>query len=120
MRILCSTTPMDGAFGPFIALGRAFVADGHEVIVATGENLKARVDENGLEFVKAGLSAWDGVKAARQETEVAAAPPEDRIKFRAVMFGWVHPTAKLPELRELAASRTPDLIIHPRSIWPGR
>ena len=41
MRVLCSTTPMDGVFGPFIPLGRAFVERGHEVIVASGANLQA-------------------------------------------------------------------------------
>lgn len=113
MRILCSTTPMDGVFGPFVPLGRAFTERGHEVVVASGENLRSRVAESGLEFVQAGLSAWDGAKAAMADAEVAAAPPGDRIRFPAAMFGLAHPAAKLPRLRELAASRRLDLIVHP-------
>ena len=113
MRVLCSTTPMDGVFGPFIPLGRALVQAGHEVVVATGANLEARVAENGLEFVDAGLSAMDGVVAAMGDVEVKKAPPEDRIRFPAAMFGSAHPEAKLPALRELAAARPFDLVVHP-------
>src|SRR5690242_13283867 len=112
MRILCSTTPMDGVFGPFIPLGRALAERGHDVVVASGENLQGRVAENGLQFFEAGLGPWDGVRAAFADPEVAAAPREDRIKFPAAMFGSVHPRAKLPALRELAASRPFDLIVH--------
>jgi UDP:flavonoid glycosyltransferase YjiC (YdhE family) len=113
MRVLCSTTPMDGVFGPFIPLGRALAEAGHEVVVASGANLRARVEENGLHFVEAGLSAMDGVIAAGADPEVRAAPPGDRIRFPAAMFGAVHPGAKLPALRALAQSRPVDLIIHP-------
>lgn len=112
MRILCCCTPMDGVLGPFIPLGRALVTDGHEVVVATGANLRERVLENGLEFLEAGLTAWDGVAQARADAAVASAPPEDRIAFPAAMFGSVHPAAKLPRLRELSTSRRPDLIVH--------
>jgi hypothetical protein len=113
MRVLCSTTPMDGVFGPFISLGRALVERGDEVMVASGANLQGRVAENGLEFLDAGLSALDGMLAARADPEVTAAPPGDRIRFPAAMFGSVHPAAKLPALRELAASRPVDLVVHP-------
>ncbi|MBV8953587.1 MAG: glycosyltransferase family 1 protein [Solirubrobacterales bacterium] len=113
MRIICSTTPMDGALGPFIPLGHALARRGHDVVVATGDNLRDRVIENGFEFVPAGLSAMDGVLRAREDGEVLAAPPGDRIAFPAAMFGSVHPRAKLSTLRELAGSRPPELVVHP-------
>jgi Erythromycin biosynthesis protein CIII-like, C-terminal domain len=113
MRVLCSTTPMDGVFGPFIPLGHASLAAGHELIVATGANLRARVEENGFQFVEAGLPAMDGVVAALADEEVKAAPDGDRIRFPAAMFGLIHPQAKLPALREMAASQPFDLIVHP-------
>jgi UDP:flavonoid glycosyltransferase YjiC (YdhE family) len=113
MRVLCSTTPMDGVFGPFIPLGRAFLDAGHEVIVATGANLRARVEESGFDFVEAGLPAMDGVLAAVADEEVKAAPPGDRIRFPAAMFGLIHPQAKLPVLREMAGSNPFDLVVHP-------
>jgi UDP:flavonoid glycosyltransferase YjiC (YdhE family) len=67
MRVLCSTTPMDGVFGPFIALGRALAERGHEVLVATGSNLQPAVEENGFAYVKAGLTAWEGLRAAAED-----------------------------------------------------
>lgn len=113
MRVLCSTTPMDGAFGPFMPLGRALVDRRHEVIVASGANLEGRVVENGLEFLEAGLSAMEGMLAARADAEVMAAPADDRVSFPAAMFGSVHPGTKLPALRELGGSRPLDLVVHP-------
>lgn len=104
---------MDGVFGPFIPLGRALVARGHEVIVATGSNLRSAIEENGFEYAQAGLTAWDGVRAAAEDPHVKAAPAGDRIAFPAAMFGSVHPAAKLAPLRELAASRSIDLVVHP-------
>jgi UDP:flavonoid glycosyltransferase YjiC (YdhE family) len=113
MRVLCSTTPMDGVFGPFIPLGRALVEAGHEVVVASGANLRSRAEENGLEFAEAGLPAMAGVIAAMADPEVKTAPPGDRIRFPAAMFGAVHPAAKLPALRDLSESRPFGLIAHP-------
>jgi len=113
MRVLCSTTPMDGVFGPFIPLGRALADRGHEVLVATGANLRHRVLETGLEFVDIGLPAMDGAIAAMSDAEVRAAPEGDRVAFPSAMFGWVHPNAKLRALRGLAAERRPELIVHP-------
>ena len=113
MRVLCSTTPMDGVFGPFIPLGCALAERGHDVIVATGSNLQSAVEVHGFEYAQAGLSAWDGVRAAAEDPRVQAAPAGDRIAFPAAMFGSVHPAAKLPALRELAGSRAIDLIVHP-------
>ena len=113
MRVLCSTTPMEGVFGPFIALGRALVEQGDELIIATGPDLPTRAGTNGMRFVPAGISAMDGAVAAMRDAEVQGAPPHDRIRFPAAMFGAVIPAAKMPALRTLAASWRPDLIVHP-------
>ncbi len=103
MRVLCSTTPMDGVFGPFIPLGRALAERGHDVIVATGCNLQPAVEVHGFECAQAGLSAWDGVRAAAEDPRVKAAPAGDRIAFPAAMFGCVHPTANFPRFVSLPA-----------------
>jgi UDP:flavonoid glycosyltransferase YjiC (YdhE family) len=113
MRVLCSTTPMEGVFGPFVALGRALVDAGHEVIVATGADLPERLTDTGLTFEAVGLSAMEGVMAAMADPDVKAAPPGDHIEFPAMMFGSVIPTAKIPGLRVLAETWRPDLVIHP-------
>ena len=113
MRVLCSTTPMEGVFGPFIPLGRALIEQGDELVIATGPDLPTRAGTNGMRFVPAGMPAMDGAVAAMQDAEVQAAPPGDRIRFPAAMFGAVIPASKLPELHALAASWRPDLIVHP-------
>ena len=113
MRVLCSTTPMEGVFGPFIPLGQALIKQGDELIIATGHDLPARAGTNGMRFVPAGMSAMDGAVAAMGDAEAQAAPAGDRIRFPAAMFGAVIPASKLPALRTLAASWKPDLIVHP-------
>jgi hypothetical protein len=104
---------MEGVLGPFIPLGQALIKQGDELIIATGHDLPTRAGTNGMRFVPAGMSAMDGAVAAMGEAEVQAAPPGDRIRFPAAMFGAVIPASKLPALRTLAASWRPDLIVHP-------
>jgi hypothetical protein len=36
MKVLCSSTPMEGLFTPFVPLGKALLAAGHDVVIATG------------------------------------------------------------------------------------
>lgn len=113
MRIICSTTPMDGVFGPFVALGRALADAGHEVIVATGDNLVDRVAQEGFATAVAGPSAMEGAIGAMADPAVQAAGPDERWRFPAAMFGGVIAPRKLPALRELADGFDPDLVIHP-------
>ena len=42
IKVLCSSTPMEGVFVLFIPLGQALVAAGHDVVVATGADLEPR------------------------------------------------------------------------------
>jgi UDP-glucoronosyl and UDP-glucosyl transferase len=104
---------MEGVFGPFIPLGQALIKQGDELIIATGHDLPTRAGTNGMRFVPAGMSAMDGAVTAMGDAEVQAAPAGDRIRFPAAMFGAVIPASKLPALRTLVTSWTPDLIVHP-------
>lgn len=104
---------MDGAFGPFIPLGQALAAAGHEVLVATGPDLQARVAGVGFHTAPAGPSAMEGAAAALSHPAVQHAGPAERWRFPATMFGSLVPPAKLPALRELADTFAPDLVIHP-------
>jgi UDP:flavonoid glycosyltransferase YjiC (YdhE family) len=113
MRVLCSTTPMEGVFGPFVPLARALAAAGHEVLVATGPDLLSRVEDAGVRAVAAGPTAMDGAIAAMADPAVAAAPEGESWQFGAAMFGGVIAPAKLPVLREVAAQFRPDLVVHP-------
>ena len=56
MRVLCTTPPMEGAFGPFAALGRALVEAGHDVLVATGPDLQGRARAHGFDALDASLA----------------------------------------------------------------
>ena len=113
MRVLCSTTPMDGVFGPFVPLGQALVGTGHDVLVATGPDLLPRVEAAGLRGAAAGPTAMEGAMAAMADPSVAAAPDGESWQFGAAMFGGVIAPAKLPALREIAAGFRPDVVVHP-------
>lgn len=113
MRVLCSTPPMEGAFGPFVGLGRALLGGGHEVIVATGADLQQRVAEEGFASAAAGPTAMHGAIATMRDPTVQSAGPGERWRFPAMMFGNVIAPAKLPALRGLADDFVPDLVLHP-------
>ena len=104
---------MEGAFGPFVALGRALVRAGHEVIVATGPDFQRRVSELGFTGAIAGPTAMESVAAAREDPVVRNAEPGEQLQFISAMFGDVIPVRKLPALRELADAFAPDLVVHP-------
>lgn len=113
MRVLCSTTPVEGVLGPFVALGRALVRAGHEVIVATGPDLQRRVAELGFACAIAGPTAVESAAAARADPSVQSGGPDEALQFNSAMFGGVVPPRKLPALRELADAFGPDLVLHP-------
>ncbi len=113
MRALCSTTPMDGVFGPFVPVGRALVDAGHEVMVATGANLQGRLAEEGFASALAGPSAMEGAMEAMADPTVQSAGPGERWRFPATMFGGVIAPRKIPALRQLANEFAPDLVLHP-------
>lgn len=102
MRVLCSTTPMEGVFAPFVPLGKALLAAGHEVLVVTGPDLLPRVAREGFATRAAGPTAMEGAMAAMGDPAVAAAPEGEPWHFGGAMFGAVIAPAKLPALREAA------------------
>jgi UDP:flavonoid glycosyltransferase YjiC (YdhE family) len=111
MRVLCSSPPMEGVFAPFVPLGWALVAAGHEVLVATGPDLQARVARAGFATATAGPSAMDGAITAMADPTAAGGPGSDGAQFGGVMFAGVIAPAKLPALRRLADEV--DLVVHP-------
>lgn len=113
MRVLCSTTPMEGVFAPFVPLGKALLAAGHEVLVVTGPDLLPRVAREGFATRAAGPTAMEGAIAAMGDPAVTAAPEGEPWHFGGAMFGAIIAPAKLPALREAAEEFRPDLIVHP-------
>jgi len=112
MKVLCSSTPMEGVFAPFVPLGKALLAAGHDVVVATGPDLEQRVRREGFAAAVAGPAAMEGAMAAMADPAVANAPRGEHWPFGAAMFGAVIAPAKLPALRQLADDYQPDLIVH--------
>lgn len=113
MRVLCSTPPMEGSLGPFLPLGRGLLDSGHEVLVATGADMRQRVEEEGFGSANAGPTAMEGAISAMSDPAVQSASPGERWRFPATMFGGVIAPAKLPPLRELADRFAPDIVVHP-------
>jgi len=113
MRVLCSTTPMEGVFAPFVPLGKALLAAGHEVLVVTGPDLLRRVAREGFATHAAGPTAMEGAIAAMGDPAVTTAPEGEPWHFGGAMFGAIIAPAKLPALREAAEQFRPDLIVHP-------
>lgn len=110
MRILCSTTPMEGVFAPMVPLATALVAQGHEVLVATAPQLIPRVRSTGLTAVAAGPNAPEAAAQAVALPEFRAGTQPWRIG--AVMFSRVMAPAKLPELQAIAEDFRPDIVVH--------
>ncbi|MFB8002486.1 glycosyltransferase [Nocardia sp. NPDC056000] len=110
MRVLCSTTPMEGVFAPVVPLARALRARGHNILVATAPQLIPRVEAAGLPAAQAGPNAPDAAAQAVTLPEFSAGTQPWRIG--AVMFSRVMAPAKLPELRQIARGFAPDLIVH--------
>jgi UDP:flavonoid glycosyltransferase YjiC (YdhE family) len=113
MRVLCSSTPMEGVFTPFVPLGRALLAAGHDLLVATGPDLQTRVAGDGFAAVVAGPTAMEAAMTAMADPAVADAPAGESWHFAAAMFGSVIAPAKLPMLRQLVNDFRPDLVVHP-------
>ena len=112
MRVLCSSTPMEGVFGPFVPIGKSLLAAGHDVLVATGPDFQERVRHEGFRATVAGPSAMEGAMKAMADPAVANAPKGEHWHFGGAMFGAVIAPAKLPALRQLADTYEPDLIVH--------
>ncbi len=74
MKVLCSSTPLEGVFGPFVPLGKALLAAGHNVVVATGPDLEQRVRREGFATAVAGPAAMEGAMAVMADPAVANAP----------------------------------------------
>jgi UDP:flavonoid glycosyltransferase YjiC (YdhE family) len=64
---------MEGAFGPFVPLGRALLDAGHELVVATGPDLERRAREHGFAAAVAGPTAMEGAVAAMSDPAVTGA-----------------------------------------------
>lgn len=114
MRILFSTTPLDGHFRPMLPLARALRDRGHAVAVATDAGWHSHVTAEGLECLAAGVSheaAWQRV------TDAFGDSPTDALEHQAdevfaLLFGEGHANGKVHELAEAAVRWSADAVVH--------
>ncbi len=114
MRVLLSSTWGHGHVFPMVALARALVDAGHEVLWATNARAVPLVAAAGLPAVAAGLDARGVTRAeARLAAEVADVPPHERAShaFPSMFGAWATP-AMVADLLPLARTFRPDLMVH--------
>lgn len=113
MRILFTTTPLDGHFRPMIPLARALLARGHAVAVATEAGWRPQVEAEGLDSLAAGRphdAAWQHAARALGEAKLSAM--EDHLdEVFALVFGAGHASAKVRDLAEAAQRWAADAIV---------
>ena len=114
MRILLSTTPLDGHFRPLLPLARALQAAGHELAVATEASWHPHVVAEGFDALPAGRPHAEALAhLGRFREEIQALPEgERRPHLFTRIFAEAHATAKLPELLDVARAWRPDAIVY--------
>ncbi|GAB3545321.1 hypothetical protein J2S53_001037 [Actinopolyspora lacussalsi] len=127
MRILFSAIAAHGHCFPLLPLAAAAREAEHEVVVATGVELRAAVHAAGAEFVEAGLPVFDALEAVvsrddRLETDDPAIlgdpaipgglPAQQRDRVVGQLFGCVLPRRFVSDIRTLLCSRRFDLVVY--------
>ena len=111
MRVLFTANPLLGHLLPLVPLARAALAEGHEVVIASGPDLVNQIERRGFR-------SWSiGPPLAEIEAGVRARPQsEDESEFERLagqgtaMFG--RPAvARALDLRRLTADWVPDLVV---------
>ena len=113
MRVLISCIPSEGHFRPLLPLAQALAGRGHDVVFATAEAWRPRVEEEGFGLLAAGISEHEARKQLLPAfADVFALPPETRRPeaFTAI-FALTHAPQKLAALVDVARSWQPDVIV---------
>lgn len=116
MRVLVSTTPAAGHLQPMLPLARALGRAGHEVAVAIAPRRCARVAEDGLVPLAAGLDFdgwWPELEARHPDRPWERLLPEEILLwFVPHLFVEVGARAMVDGLAAHVARWRPDLIVH--------
>lgn len=114
IRILFSTTPLDGHFRPLLPFARALRAAGHELAFATNAGWHPHVVAEGFDALPAGRPHQEALAHFESfRAEIQALPEGQRRPhlFRRI-FAEGHATQKLPELLAVAQSWQPQAIVY--------
>jgi UDP:flavonoid glycosyltransferase YjiC (YdhE family) len=105
VRVLVSVFPGKGHFHPVAPLALELQRLGHDVLVATGDDLTRWVRDCGIAARGAGLTEHEALQRAHAE-----APPG--VPIGSYMFACVAAPPMLADLRRIAAEWGPDLVVH--------
>lgn len=113
MRILFSTTPLDGHFRPLLPLARALQARGHEVAFATEQGWHPVVEAEGFAALSAGpphAEAWEHVRRTLRP-ELANSEHHLDDVF-ALLFAEGHGVRKVARLVEAVRQWRADAVVY--------
>lgn len=115
LRILFSSLATHGHTYPLLPLASAALAQGHEVVYATGETFHPPLVELGLDVVAAGFDLREafGIASATLGIEPGRdLPPEDFLALAGKAFGSVLPKSFVDDLGPIIDRLRPDLVIY--------
>jgi len=112
MRVLLFTIPAFGHFTPLVPLGRALMAAGHEVAVATAQDFGDVVERSGLQLLPAGIGREEAIRRA-QRRGLDFRHPSGALGQRVIpdLFIGQYAAAILEDAKRLLAW-APDVLIH--------
>jgi UDP:flavonoid glycosyltransferase YjiC (YdhE family) len=103
---------MDGVVLPLLPIAGALRERGHEVLLAVGPDVQARVEDAGFDATVVGPPAMEAVMQAFGDPAVAGSEAGGPV-FAAAMFASVFAPALLPELQRIADGFGADAVVHP-------
>ena len=115
MRVLIACVPQAGHLFPLLPLAEALVAQGDDVLVASGANASEVVHQRGLKFRETGpaFDAWFEALRARTRGMPGDGLPPERVEryFLPRLFGEVGTALVVDDLLAAAAGHEADLIV---------
>ena len=115
MRVLFSTTPLDGHCRPLLPLARALRARGHEIVFATAASWHPVVEAEGFEALPAGAdhTAARGVRLNAGWDAIQELPALDRRQHVfSYLFAQGHAPLKLPALLDAARAWRAQAVVY--------
>lgn len=123
MKVLVTCVPQAGHLNPMVPLVSALARAGCEVVVATGEAVRERVESLGVGFEPAGqgLDAWFGMLAARTRGAPGDGLPPERISHYFVprLFCEIAAADMVDDVLEVGRRFGPDLVLHDAEAYVG-
>jgi UDP:flavonoid glycosyltransferase YjiC (YdhE family) len=110
MRVLFGAAPSYGHIVPMLPLARAMRAAGHDVVVATNDEIHPVVEAAGLQAASAGMS--DAAMLERRRERWPESEHEPVAAWAVRMFARIAAPAMLADLRPLVDAWRPDLVVH--------